>query len=447
MRLWKRSLVNAVDKSGRTPLAYAVWSGNTNAVEILVTADAEPDLKDNVGGSPLSYAICTGREVMVNLLLKGKGKHQSEEDVIMKELFFSAAARGDEQVIRLLLDTDRLDISARDETSGHTALSLAITKSQWRVAHMLLTTGKLDLEGEKLLLEAIEKFERNVVAKLLGTGRFSTLIKEKILSAAEDDNNLDLDMRFFGNMKEIHGEARDLLLSAVKKGNKSVVRMLLANDVCPEAEAREVLVSLLEEGDTEAISIILGSETTEIDVEHLIISSLEKLPKVPILKLLQTDSIGASLRRLLVWAAEDGDEALARWLLTTDRIDIDQWLLQAARGGQKSLIPKLVHLGAEVEGRDINYRPLIAAIDAESNDGVLGLFEAGAAVDYTFAAPLTTPLLRAIEMGNYEIVSTLLQHGANPAFMAGSISPRSAARYKDKKIFSLIQSARESRHQ
>ncbi|RTE81415.1 hypothetical protein BHE90_004067 [Fusarium euwallaceae] len=111
----KGAKVDSVDRYGRTPLSYAVWNGNVAAVRLLCEAGARVDLKDDIGGTPLSYAILTGHREVIELL----GKEGTRVD--FEELLFSAAKKGDEAVVRLLLEKGRVEVGAKDE-EGRTPL-------------------------------------------------------------------------------------------------------------------------------------------------------------------------------------------------------------------------------------------------------------------------------------------------------------------------------------
>ncbi|RSM01130.1 hypothetical protein CDV31_011494 [Fusarium ambrosium] len=111
----KGAKVDSVDRCGRTPLSYAVWNGNVAAVKLLLEAGARVDLKDDIGGTPLSYAILTGHREVIELL----GKEGTRVD--FEELLFSAAKKGDEAVVRLLLEKGRVEVGAKDE-EGRTPL-------------------------------------------------------------------------------------------------------------------------------------------------------------------------------------------------------------------------------------------------------------------------------------------------------------------------------------
>lgn len=141
----KSAKIDSVDRYGRTPLSYAVWTGNVAVVKLLIKAGARPDSKDEIGGTPLSYAVCSEHKEMIKVLLKEDTQVNLEE--ISKELLFAAAKKGHEEVVRRLLDTGKTDLDARDN-DGQTPLMLAARKGHGAVVKLLLATGKANVNAK-----------------------------------------------------------------------------------------------------------------------------------------------------------------------------------------------------------------------------------------------------------------------------------------------------------
>jgi len=162
--------VNSVDKYRRTPLTYAVWSGNMATVKLLIKAGAKVDVEDEIGGTPLSYAICNGNKQMVEQLVKKK-EQVASVDSIVEKLLQSAAKKGDEAVVKLLVETGRGDINARG-TDGATALHWAARRGHEAVIPLLLKS-KANVEmkgrmGQTPLAWAIEGDSDASIEMLLG---------------------------------------------------------------------------------------------------------------------------------------------------------------------------------------------------------------------------------------------------------------------------------------
>ena len=83
-----------------------------------------------------------------------------------------AARRGNESVVKLLLDTGKAEFNSKDILSGRTALSWAASEGHERVVKMLLGTGKVevnskDQDGRTALWLAVESGNEGIVKLLL----------------------------------------------------------------------------------------------------------------------------------------------------------------------------------------------------------------------------------------------------------------------------------------
>jgi hypothetical protein len=135
----KGAKVDYVDRRGRTPLMYAVWNGHITVVGRLLRAGARIDLEDNIKGTALSYAICSGHNDMLKLLFK-KGTEAGSEDHTRMVLLLSAAEKNDEGVVRLLLETGKIDFEFKDR-NGRTPLVCAVERGGVAVVQLLLAEG------------------------------------------------------------------------------------------------------------------------------------------------------------------------------------------------------------------------------------------------------------------------------------------------------------------
>jgi len=165
------------DGHGRTPLTYAVWSGNASVVELLVKAGAQATSADKVGGTPLSYAVCSGREEIVELLVNKKSQVDSVDGII-RDLLCSAALSGDKAVVELLLKTGRVDVNAGNRFGlGLPPIRCAVQGNNADIVRILLGTGQVDVYTTCLTYQLLDlAAERNniaVVSMLLDTGEMT----------------------------------------------------------------------------------------------------------------------------------------------------------------------------------------------------------------------------------------------------------------------------------
>ncbi|PTB38413.1 hypothetical protein M441DRAFT_174273, partial [Trichoderma asperellum CBS 433.97] len=144
----KRPKVDLQDIYGRAPLTYAVWSGDVTLVQLLIKAGARAHLRDEVDGTPLAYAFCNGNVHIIDLLAKKQRAIDVEGDI--NRLLLSAAEKGHEEVVALLLKTNRANIEARTEArtqylhiwdKGETALMVASRGGHEVTVKLLLEAG------------------------------------------------------------------------------------------------------------------------------------------------------------------------------------------------------------------------------------------------------------------------------------------------------------------
>ncbi|KAI8666137.1 NACHT-sigma domain-containing protein [Fusarium keratoplasticum] len=180
-RLFKtRTKIDLQDVFGRTPLTYAIWSGNAAVVRLLLKAGARKRLEDKIGGTPLSYAFCSGRKDIADLLLKGRNQDDLNEDI--KALLFSAVRMGDADAVARLLETDKVNASANDNF-GNTPLDFAVEGGIDAIVKLLLDTGNVEV-GADILPLAARKGKSSIVQMLLESGKVDVNVKDSRLDQA-----------------------------------------------------------------------------------------------------------------------------------------------------------------------------------------------------------------------------------------------------------------------
>ncbi|KAH8767818.1 hypothetical protein BGZ57DRAFT_797785, partial [Hyaloscypha finlandica] len=127
-----------------TGLHLGAYFGVKEAVEALLHKGVETDSKDNYGQTPLSWAAQNGHEAVVKLLLEtGKVDVDSKDSVHSWTPLSWAARNGHEAVVKLLLETGKVDVNSKG-SNGRTPLLLAALYGHEAVVKLLLETGKVD---------------------------------------------------------------------------------------------------------------------------------------------------------------------------------------------------------------------------------------------------------------------------------------------------------------
>ena len=346
------AMVNSRDKYGRTPLSYAVWSGNVAVVKLLIRAGAQVDSKDETGGTPLSYAVCSGRKEVMELLLR-RGNQVGPEDVIIQELLFSGAGRGDEGVVRLLLDTGKAEIDAKDD-EGLTPFLRAARNGHEAVVKLLLGTGNVEVDIK----------DREGLTPLYWAARNGHLGVAKLLL---DTGKVEVDMK--------NREGLTPLYWAARSGHLGVVKLLLDTGKVEvdikDSEGRTPLYWAAGSGHPDVAKLLLDTGKVEVDMK---------------------DRKGLTP---LYWAARNGHLGVAKLLLDTGKVEVDMKdrrgltpLFWAARRGHLGVVKLLLDTGkVEVDIKDSEGRTPLYWAAGSGHQAVVkllldtGKFEVGEILD------------------------------------------------------------------
>ncbi|PMB67555.1 Ankyrin repeat domain-containing protein 50 [Beauveria bassiana] len=310
----------------------------------------------------------------------------------------------------LLLDTDRIDIDARDTEYGRTPLSWAAENGYQAVVKMILDTGKVDIDardknGRTPLSWAAERGHEAVVKMILDTGKVDIDARDKngrtpLSWAAErgheavvkmilDTGKVDIDVR------DING--RTPLSWAAERGHEAVVKMLLDTnkvdiDIRDTEYGQTPLSWAAERGHEAVVKMILDTGKFDIDVRDIngrtpLSWAAERGHEDVVKMLLDTSKVDIDIRDTeygqtpLSWAAEKGHEAVVKMLLNTGKVDIDARdteygqtpLLWAVVNGHEAVVKMLLNTGkVDIDARDTEYgrTPLLWAA-AEGGEAVV----------------------------------------------------------------------------
>lgn len=100
--LSKIESVNVRDDDGDTPLTWAVQNGHIESVEKLISAGADPNMKDGIyGAGPLHWAVSEENEEIVELLIK-RGAQINMVNNFGQTPLFMARGKNNAALIKLL---------------------------------------------------------------------------------------------------------------------------------------------------------------------------------------------------------------------------------------------------------------------------------------------------------------------------------------------------------
>ena len=129
------ALIDNPNRWGRTPLHLAALTGDSNAVELLLSRDASLDPKDRWGDEPLVLASSNWHwDVMLALIVAGASIDKQKID--LEKLFFVAVEKGDVAAVQNLLN-EGVDRSV-ENAEGLRALHIATATGDEAMKQVLL---------------------------------------------------------------------------------------------------------------------------------------------------------------------------------------------------------------------------------------------------------------------------------------------------------------------
>jgi ankyrin repeat protein len=127
--------VNAKDNMGRTPLH---WVRDKDAAKMLLTNNAEVNAKDINGEEPLHFAATGGFKDVAELLIANKAEIDTKS-IFGETPLYRAAQDGQKGVAELLI-ANKADVNAK-ANNGWTPLHVAVFYTQTDVADLLRQHG------------------------------------------------------------------------------------------------------------------------------------------------------------------------------------------------------------------------------------------------------------------------------------------------------------------
>lgn len=296
------------------------------------------DLGDYHGNSPLLLAAKFGQEDVLRLLLEtGKVDANLQGQDYYTPLSW-AARNGHEAVVNLLISVGKADIHLQNR-DGCTPLALASMEGSEAIVQALLDSGadidSKDNNGSTPLRWAAESGKVEVVELLLGTGKVDIKIKDQ--------------------------NGWTPLVWAARNGHEAVVRLLLKTSDADiehrDVYGRTALSWTAEYGHEAVVWVLIAIGKAEITTK---------------------DDEGATP---LSWAAREGRIAVVKVLLANGVIDVDckdcegrTALFYAARAGSETIVQQLLNTGkVDVDVTDKEGDTPLSVATKKGHDGVAKL--------------------------------------------------------------------------
>jgi len=320
-----------------------------------------------------------------------------------------ASFLGLEAVVKLLLETGKVEVDSKDSKYGQTPLSWAARNGYEAVVKLLLESGKADVDsrdksGQTPLSWAAQNGHEAVVKLLLERGKAGVDLKDKFgrtpLSWAAQ---MVVKLLLKSGKADVDSESNSgptPLSWAARNGHEVVVKLLLESgkaDVDSKDKSGQTPLSLAARNGHEAVVKLL-LERGKADVD-----SKDKFGQTP-----------------LSWASQMGQETVVKLLLESEDVGVDSKsksgptpLSWAARNGHDTVVKLLLESGkADVDSKDkYGHTPLSLAAWKGHEVVVKLLLESGKADVDSKSNSGQTPLSWAAEKGHETVVKLLLESG------------------------------------
>ncbi|KAK4244073.1 ankyrin repeat-containing domain protein [Corynascus novoguineensis] len=333
-------------------LHLAAYFGILGAAETLLHSNSNNDLKNSFNRTPLSCASESGHEAVVKMLVDtGKVDIDSKDNNGRTPLLY-ASRSGNEAIVKVLVDTGKVDIDLRD-IGGQTPLSYASTSGHKAVVKVLLDTGQVDIDSK-------EDFGRTPLSYAAWSGH------EAVVEMLLNTGKVDIDSR--------DTDGRTPLSYAAWSGHEAVVKMLLDTgkvDVDSKSkDSRTPLSYAAERGHEAVVKTLL--DTGKVDINSKNFDGWTPLSY-------------AANRTPLSYAAVNGHTAVVKTLLNTGKVDVDSKdnddrtpLLYAAWRGHEAVVKMLLGTGkVDINSKDKNGKTPLSYAAANRYKAVVKMLHYG----------------------------------------------------------------------
>lgn len=232
---------NSTDRCGRTPISLAAISGNGKAVSLLLArSDVDPNIADNEGNTPIFHGLPHSH-------IMGMFLQSSKVIIQLDTLFRAACEKASTQVLKQLLRLDLNNHNTTDETSS-TWLHVAATYGQVDTVKLLLKRNDINIDQQRIdgftpLLCAVEGKHRAATNALLQANADVNITTRKGWSAlcyASQGSNTALVEELLRRKSDISktiNTGETALHIACRHGGPKVVQVLLAHGADPMLHA------------------------------------------------------------------------------------------------------------------------------------------------------------------------------------------------------------------
>jgi ankyrin repeat protein len=175
--LQQKADVNAAQIDGATALHWAVYRDDPDTIDLLIRAGAKADAANREGVTPIAMACLYGNVSIINKLLKA-GADAKQHGPNGQTLLMLAARNGEPEAINLLIAAGA-EVNARETARGTTALMWAAEQKHPAAVKALLVGG-----ADASLRSAGAGLPRNYMAGRVNVAGVQAAVRRRAAAAA-----------------------------------------------------------------------------------------------------------------------------------------------------------------------------------------------------------------------------------------------------------------------
>ncbi len=381
------------DSSCHTPLHVVVSINDLELTRFLIDSGADVNARDVKRETPIMYPAVDRNPDLFRLLYEnGAEINIQHSDYLYDSLLMRAYREGKICLVNELLKTG-VDLNRKNEW-GDTILTLAISNGDADFVRELIASGAKVQEMRRFSLPS-QPNAVEIVNMLIESGLSKDQMSDRLVNAIYI-NDIEVAKLLISHGADVNKRLNSTdpypLITAAKKGNIQMVKLLLESGADPAArdtDGNSALSRAAAEGHIEVVKMLL-------DVYRPI--SLMHADPV-FLNGVKSGSL--QMVNLLIDAGFDVNQMSS---YTTP-------LIEAVRNGNQGITARILSVHPDLEAASGEWTALLMAVAGKHTDITRLLIQAGA--DVNAAASGKTPLMIAAKQDELPLIKMLINAGAD----------------------------------